>query len=258
MTHKKNYFWPTPKPKTSNVPKKPPSCQLEGRKRTRSVSSESDVGESDLDESNDPKERGLDSDEDEQHFAPAESEFEDTENNDVASDEGDGTIGPIKQELHQKYLAEAKRNQDLLDELSRLPEDILDQVHIKQLKSHKTVKVDGTTNVHFITKTAEGFEINCNLDDLKVDAPLTLARYIMDKPGLKRQKPLERWALKTIKPTDRISQLAACLERRAGVQPIIQGDVASVSSRRCTLCKIRRTKKPGQNTRKSNPMGRFK
>jgi hypothetical protein len=181
-------------------------------------------------------------------------------------------LGPIETKLREDYLAAALENEELLKQLTTPPGEILDFGNIIKIVSHRRKnKPDGSSDTLFTIETEDGSSMKgIQLEDMKIDCPLMLARYIQDKKLAKNDKQLKVWASKTLKAADKIHMLSKQMSRRLGISLLHNRAHRQVSpdERRAKL-KCRRSitvpgakgklkKSNSPNKRKSNAMGGFK
>ena len=139
----------------------------------------------------------------------------------------DSASGPIEAELRKAYLEMAANEAQILDELSKPPPDLLDAADVSRILRYK---VKGGL-YHFRVLTANGDEIWCDIDDLKADCPITLAKYILDHKSLKNDAGLAKWAKACKDKADRATTLIKSANRTEGIRTGIS-DHGQVSCRR--------------------------
>jgi hypothetical protein len=165
-------------------------------------------------------------------------------------------------------LQQCKENQERLNKLAAPPDIDTERSLINPIITWKQVGKPGNRKVVFQVEVPDGGKLFfCDQDNLKVDAPITLAKFINDMKSTSRigdaDKTLVKWTQQMIKDHSKFIRLARSLEERTGIVGKVdncnQGDTPGISIRRHGLAEIRcRQRKPGRNKRVSNPMGAYK
>ncbi len=130
-----------------------------------------------------------------------------------------GTIGPVESSIREEYLQQCKENQERLIELTAPPDIETERSLLNRIISWKQVGKPGNRKVLFQVEGPDGGKpFFCNLDDLKVDAPITLAKFINDVKSTSRignaDKTLVKWAQQMIKDHSKFIRLSRSLEER--------------------------------------------
>ena len=172
-------------------------------------------------------------------------------------------LGPEEQRLRAEYLKQVDEQKHAMDLLLN-PEPIMDQGIICEIKRHNMCKSKdgtGTERLHFQCLSTDGKMFKCDAADLKIDAPMTFAKYLLDRKRSEKFKKeghqaLISWANATSRKGTKLIQIAKRLEGKTGIKRDL-GATPSASIRRLRLVKCRRTKKAGRNDRKENPEGNY-
>jgi hypothetical protein len=135
--------------------------------------------------------------------------------------------GPIEAELRKAYLEMAANEERILHELSKPPPDLLDAADVSRILRYK---LKGGT-FYFKCHTSTGEDIWCDMEDLKADCPITLAKYILDHKSLKNDAALFKWAKACKDKADRATTLIQAADRTDGIRTGLQ-DQGQVSCRR--------------------------
>ena len=239
LTQPSDFFFPTPKATTPS----PTSNSNVGRKRH-------------IDE--------LNEDADDSDGETTDGETQD----DVPLDEEEPpkAKGPIERNLRKRFLEEAKEYDQSLNELSTPLANLMDTETVDKILGYslkKEKKTDNDKSYMFRVQMMNGSTIkNVSLDDLKVDAPVALSRYILQSTTLSKVPKLHKYAAAINKLHEKILRLTSDRERKLGITSDIIKEAGTVSSRRRVSgpqdSAPRRTKKLSRNKRKSNSMGGFK
>jgi hypothetical protein len=137
-------------------------------------------------------------------------------------------------------LQQCKENQERLNELTA-PSDIKTEGSlINCIISWQQQGKAGYWKLHFQVEGPDGGKpFFCDLDNLNVDAPIALAKFITDTRNTlkigKADKIPVKWAQQMIKDHSKIICLARSLEERTGIVGKVdncnQGDTPSISIR---------------------------
>jgi len=180
------------------------------------------------------------------------------------------TTGPVEAAIRAEYLQQCEDNQERMKELSAPPDIETERSVVTRIISWRQAGKPGSQKLKLKVEGPDCKEFHCDLDDLKVDAPITLAKFITDKKNTvkigKADKSIVKWAQQMIKDHSKFTRLASRLEERTGIRGTVdncnQGDTPGISIRRHRVaeikCRRRKPGKPGRNKRASNPMGAFK
>jgi Reverse transcriptase (RNA-dependent DNA polymerase) len=219
--HPSDYFFPTPVPDANQDQK----MLSETGKHLRGVADDTDTHE-------DQHKAGKTSVEDRPQVRKPLSKVS-TRKKDTSDDEPErtnfdnATSGPIEDALRKAYLDMAAKEEDILNELSRPPPDLLDAADVSRILRYRYKGGD----IYFKCQTAQGQDVWCDIDDLKTDCPVTLAKYILDHKSLKNDAVLSKWAKACKDKADRATTLIQAAVRNEGIQQGIQ-DHGQVSCRR--------------------------
>jgi hypothetical protein len=206
LQYKSDHFFPTPKPSAVLTHQ---AQALEGRKRERDPDSESD---NDLDEQT-------------------------PDLNDALHDHGEPEAGEYEAELRKRYLEACKEDEEALREMSVPPSEVDDSGLVERVITHRrTSKPEGTVDMKFQVKLINGEQLWCTYDDLKLDAPVTLARYIKGKKPLYDIPTLRQYSDRTIRNSERVLRLVTELQARHGLEFKQQSES---SSKRHTIARRR-------------------
>jgi hypothetical protein len=241
LQNKSDYYFPTPKLSTTDV-------SSEGRKKRKS----SDIS------TNEPP---VEESEDEAENTPA---VETVDEEDANNHRAYVPPGPMEEKLREEFLKLAEDHDKRVGEITATHE-YLDSTDIERIVRHFIRKQRGGVALPEAEYTFDvemlGGEIikGVSLGDLKVDAPLSLARYIYDKKGLMKVSKLADFAKEVITKSDTLEALRQDLEGKTGISAR-RKQVLGVTSVQPIRVKMRRTgkHKAGRNKRKSNPMGSYK
>ena len=238
ITRPSDYFFPTPK--------RDPTVDREGRKRKR--------------------------DNQDQRFEHKSPSSDERDKEPGEASEGTlGEPGPIEAQLREEYLKAAADEEQKIEDLATPPVDILDQGSVASILSHRRIRNDdGSRTIKFRIETQRGTKINnVDYEDLRADAPITLAKYILSTRSLQSNENLVKESRQALTKVDRFIKIARRMEVRTKVKMTLEQDPAMVSISRLSRVKSRRLQnkkphgKPGKksnspNKRKSNAMGTFK
>jgi hypothetical protein len=108
-------------------------------------------------------------------------------------DRNNETIGPLERRLRDDYLRMATEEANLLAELSK-PPDMIGEAVLDKILWAKQKQIDRQFTYLFRVLTKDGEKISVQLEDMKVDCPLVTAQYILDKPKLREDEALYKWA----------------------------------------------------------------
>jgi hypothetical protein len=133
-----------------------------------------------------------------------------------------GIIGPVESSIHEEYSQQFKENQERLNELTAPPDIKTERSLINRIITWRQEGKPGYRKVQFQVEGPDGGKpFFCDLDNLKGDVPITLAKFITDiKSTLKignTDKTLVKWSQQMIKDHSKFIRLARILKERTGI-----------------------------------------
>jgi hypothetical protein len=242
-----DYYFPTPL--------RTPLAPIAGRKRTLNECDQSETSS----ESKGPSVETVLDDESDDPIPDSDNKPEERTEREVGREE---------QKLREEYLNVAEQDRERYMELTTPPPDILDHGDVVRIKRHRTSNRAGKKSHNFCVEMSMGKDLNAvALDDMKVDCPAMLARYITDNKSLSKVPELVAWARPILKSYDRIVKIAKQMERRFGITLITLRETPAIPTSRAARVKCRRRamsvstksklKSNSPNKRKSNSMGGY-
>ncbi len=160
------------------------------------------------------------------------------EGTDLSMADGEGTLGPEEQKLRSAYLQIAADEQALIKELSTPQGEEYNR--IVKIERYTSSLQNGKPVLKF--KVVDGFgEIHhCTEDDLKIDAPLLLARFILSRKSQRKQfVQLYKWAEDIKAVADRATSILPAHSNRFRISSGI-GALPEVTCRRTVPSKTSR------------------
>jgi stress response protein YsnF len=183
---------------------------------------------------------------------------------------------PMEDAVRDAWLQRTQRQQDLESQLL-LPAETAqeDPENVVKIKRHEARwdKSEDRMVLRFWAEDNQGHVHRCTFDDLKADAPVSLARYIKDKRSFDdpKSKSIKEWSIATLKAHEERLQLTREMREKLGIEAgpeVLQRSsiIGSTTRRRREVKPApRRTKQVGKhrktnspNRRSSSPMGTFK
>lgn len=166
-----------------------------------------------------------------------------------------GNLGPEEAEVRKRWLEMTEAEANRVLELYAPPTEGVDYANIKTILSHKTTTRDGVKTITFRVKYRSGEVIQCDLDDLKLDAPYSLATYLRQKKIM--SPTLREWSQRTLGTLDTSLYRTRLIEPNTSIRRRHAHDASAtvVTLTRCnsTFSSRRRVKtnsKPGRNKRR--------
>jgi len=221
-----DYFFPTPKPSTAQV--------VGSRKRKDRIEITTPA------------------------VQPGQVAPEDEEEEDEMIKDNDGVeVGPTEVRLRKEYLDAAKAYKEVLDK-EATPDGAVDVIQV-QIKGHSFKgKVKEPGKLMFHTVDEQGNKLKVALAELRIDAPLTMAKYIKSSKSLRAIPQLKQEADKIIKLSDQVLRATQAIENKLGLSVPDGERTEGVKIRRTPVgIKATKTKKKKKRT-KNSTMGSYK
>ena len=151
----------------------------------------------------------------------------------------------------------------MLSKLSTPLADVMDSDSIEAIIGYTKVcqskNSQGPEQLVFCMQMANGQIMKgVALEDLKVDAPVALSKYVIGSKALRKDPKLRKYAESLIKTHEKILRLTTDRRRTLGISDQLITEAGQISVRRKGVIHTKRTKKLSPNKRKSNAMGTFK
>jgi hypothetical protein len=180
------------------------------------------------------------------------TELAEDANNGVVLDDDGNEPGTVEKKLREEYLESSRKYNEALNRLST-PDGATDAVVVEILGHHEKGKTrGGVGELFFRCKTSDG-TVKASLEDIKVDAPFTLARYIKRSKALYGQPKYKLMADKILKSHEAIMRATQQIEDKLGLSMSPGEPMEGVAIRRTPSRKPAAKKK-----RANNAMGSYK